>query len=78
MFYCKFCDTERDDSLIGIEYKCSIKCDICIRNGTKLNDRRVNCICGVSHIKNNTTEKAHLKSKNHIKFLNSLNLVVNK
>ena len=72
MFYCIYCDTERDDSLINTIYKNSIKCDICVRNGTKLTDTRVYCICGASHVKNQTTHLAHIKSKNHLKFLKGL------
>ena len=78
MFYCKYCRSERDDSLINTVYKNSIKCDICARNGTKLTDSKLHCVCGVSFINNVTTEIAHLKSRNHIKILNSLNLIVDK
>jgi uncharacterized protein YuzB (UPF0349 family) len=78
MFYCKYCNNERDDSLVGVEYKCSIKCDICVRRGTQLKNSKKKCDCGVSYTNNVTTHKAHLKSVNHNVFLNRLNIIVNK
>jgi hypothetical protein len=72
MFFCKYCGLDRDDSLIGIEYKCSIKCDICIRKGTKLTDTRQKCVCGVSYTNNSTTHTAHIKSKNHLEYIKGL------
>ena len=72
MFYCKYCRTERDDILAGIEYKRSIKCYICVRRGTKLTDSRVQCPCGVSYINTVTTEVAHLKSKIHLHYVKEL------
>jgi hypothetical protein len=72
MFYCKYCGIDRDDSLIGFEYKCSIKCDICIKRGTQLGDIKKKCICGVSYNNNVTTHKAHIKSKNHLQFIKEI------
>ena len=69
MFYCKYCKNNRDDNLISIIYKQSIKCDICVKNGVKLSDRRNLCECGISHINNHTTLIAHQKSKIHTEYI---------
>jgi hypothetical protein len=74
MFYCKYCRKEREDREAGIHFKKSIKCWKCVSNGTNLKDQpKKVCECGVTYTdSNDTTKKAHLKSKFHNNFINSL------
>lgn len=74
MFHCKYCGKDKEDIEVGIYYRCSVKCERCVKQGIQLKDiPRTYCPCGGSYLHNATkAQGAHLKSARHKQYLKSL------
>lgn len=68
MFYCKYCNQNKDDSQIHTEFKKSIKCVDCVRKNIGIDIYKKSiCKCGSSYSINSF--HTHLKTLRHIKFI---------
>jgi hypothetical protein len=71
MFYCVYCEKDKEDSLGDIHYKQSIKCAQCAQNfANRKSHYTINCECGITL--KSTGRMRHLASVVHKRYLTSL------
>jgi hypothetical protein len=71
MFYCVYCEKDKEDCVGDIHYKRSIKCSECAKNfANRTTTYTINCECGISL--KSTGRMRHLASVIHKRYLTSL------